>query len=222
MKSIYGIGLFCTFLCSHFMWSTTIKLTVTDAHTIGEKIWYNEGAKQIDKLTWWNEGENFASLGIGHFIWYPKDVPKKFSESFPELIHFIASTGKQVPSFLRKKNLYCPWSTREDFFKNFESAQMVELRSFLANTVDLQTQFIVQRLKRTLPGILKYVPHEQSTHAHQQFNRVASSKAGLYALIDYVNFKGEGTNQKEKYNGYGWGLLHVLLEMKGKKAAKMP
>jgi len=37
---------------------------------------------------------------------------------------------------------------------------------------------------------------------------------GYYALIDYVNFKGEGTKPEERYQGKGWGLLQVLQNMK--------
>ena len=37
---------------------------------------------------------------------------------------------------------------------------------------------------------------------------------GMYALIDYVNFKGEGTNPAEHYRGIGWGLRQVLEEMR--------
>jgi hypothetical protein len=36
---------------------------------------------------------------------------------------------------------------------------------------------------------------------------------GTFCLIDYVNFKGEGTNAKERYKGQGWGLLQVLQAM---------
>jgi hypothetical protein len=32
-------------------------------------------------------------------------------------------------------------------------------------------------------------------------------------LVDYVNFKGEGTLPSERYKGQGWGLLQVLEEM---------
>jgi len=38
---------------------------------------------------------------------------------------------------------------------------------------------------------------------------------GYYALIDYVNFKGEGTKVSERYQGKGGGLLQVLQEMDG-------
>ena len=42
---------------------------------------------------------------------------------------------------------------------------------------------------------------EKSTNKENleyQFYRVANSPNGLYALIDYVNFKGEGINDSEK------------------------
>jgi hypothetical protein len=38
---------------------------------------------------------------------------------------------------------------------------------------------------------------------------------GMYALIDYVNFKGEGVLKTERYAGQSWGLLQVLEEMHG-------
>jgi hypothetical protein len=31
--------------------------------------------------------------------------------------------------------------------------------------------------------------------------------------VDYVNFKGEGTLETERYKGEGWGLLQVLETM---------
>jgi hypothetical protein len=46
------------------------------------------------------------------------------------------------------------------------------------------------------------------------FERLASTGKGTYALIDYVNFKGEGTKSTERYKGEGWGLMQVLTEMR--------
>jgi hypothetical protein len=45
------------------------------------------------------------------------------------------------------------------------------------------------------------------------FERLGSSTKGRFALIDYVNFKGEGIKATERYNGQGWGLLQVLASM---------
>ena len=45
-------------------------------------------------------------------------------------------------------------------------------------------------------------------------DNVATTSNGVYALIDYVNFKGEGTDPHERYHGQGWVLLWVLMEMR--------
>jgi hypothetical protein len=48
-----------------------------------KKIWQNECNGTIAGLTSWNAGEDFASLGIGHFIWYPKGRRGPFEKVFP-------------------------------------------------------------------------------------------------------------------------------------------
>ena len=53
-----------------------------------------------------------------------------------------------------------------------------------------------------------------------QFYRVANSPNGLYALIDYVNFKGEGLSTSGTYNHQGWGLRQVLENMRGRGEGK--
>ena len=40
-----------------------------------------------------------ASLGIGHFIWYPKGRRGPFDESFPKLVSFISNRGAKLPTF---------------------------------------------------------------------------------------------------------------------------
>ena len=45
--------------------------------------------------------------------------------------------------------------------------------------------------------------------------RLARTPQGCYALVDYVNFKGEGVLHTERYQGQGWGLLQVLESMHG-------
>ena len=53
------------------------------ANKIGQKIWLNETGGKIDAITSWNANEEFASLGIGHFIWFPVGKWLPFEESFP-------------------------------------------------------------------------------------------------------------------------------------------
>jgi hypothetical protein len=52
------------------------------------------------------------------------------------------------------------------------------------------------------------------------FRRVADQPLGFYALMDYVNFKGEGVHATERYNGKGWGLLQVLETMPDSGSAR--
>ncbi|MFZ4681922.1 MAG: hypothetical protein ACOYMS_05440, partial [Terrimicrobiaceae bacterium] len=58
-------------LSSSLVFAQSIQLSDAQANEIGRRIWKNECAGSVDGLTSWNSGEDFASLGIGHFIWYP-------------------------------------------------------------------------------------------------------------------------------------------------------
>jgi hypothetical protein len=68
-------------------------------------------------------------------------------------------------------------------------------------------------LEAALPKMLTEADPSQREQVERNFHRVASTPAGYYALVDYVNFKGEGVLHTERYNGEGWGLLQVLSEM---------
>jgi hypothetical protein len=196
--------------------TAAVELSRAEAMRIGRKIWQNECAGTIAGLTSWNTGENFASLGIGHFIWYPKGVRGPFDESFPELVDFVAKRGAKLPKVaLAHRTNGCPWSTRAEFLAASQSPEMKELRQFLADTVDIQAEFLVQRLQRALPKMLAAAPAADRANIKAQFDRVASTPLGCYALVDYVNFKGEGVLETERYQGRGWGLLQVLQGMSG-------
>lgn len=187
-----------------------VNLSESEATDIGNKVWRNECGGRIDGLTSWNVGEDFPSLGIGHFIWYPENAHDKFEESFPRLLAFLQSKGQRLPEWL-KADMRCPWNSRQEFLRDVKGKKMTELRTMLKNTVPLQTMFIVQRLQGALPVVLENVPESARATIRARFNRVITSgSAGAFALIDYVNFKGEGVNPGERYKGQGWGLLQVL------------
>ncbi|MDQ6862134.1 MAG: hypothetical protein M3032_13395 [Verrucomicrobiota bacterium] len=193
-----------------------IDVSHADAMRIGRKIWQNECAGTVSGLTSWNSGENFASLGIGHFIWYPKGVRGPFEESFPDLVRFAASRNAKLPQVvIANRDSGCPWSSRAEFLAATDSPPMTELRRFLAATVDLQAEFLVERLQHALPKLLAEASPAARANVERQFARVATSPQGCYALIDYVNFKGEGVLDTERYGGQGWGLLQVLEGMTG-------
>lgn len=187
-----------------------VNLSESEATVIGNKVWRNECGGRIDGLTSWNVGEDFPSLGIGHFIWYPKNAHDKFEESFPRLVAFLQSNSERLPDWL-KADMRCPWNSRQEFLRDFNDKKMTELRNMLKSTVPLQTKFIVLRLQGALPMVLENVPESARATIRARFNRVLTSgSAGAFALIDYVNFKGEGVNPGERYKGQGWGLLQVL------------
>jgi hypothetical protein len=196
-----------------------LHLSESEAAAVGNKVWHNECGGRIDGLTSWNVGEDFPSLGIGHFIWYPITAHDKFEESFPRLVAFMQDSGVKLPSWL-KADMRCPWNSRDEFLRDFKGKELTELRNLLTNTVPLQTKFILLRLEGALPKILDNVPAEGREKIRSRFYKVLSSgSAGTFALIDYVNFKGEGVNEGERYQGQGWGLLQVLDGMSEKSVA---
>jgi hypothetical protein len=187
-----------------------------DRHWIGQKIFNNECAMQIDCLTSWNPGEDFPSLGIGHFIWYQQNQDEIFDESFPDLLRYLEEQGFNIPNWIAASDYSSPWQNREEFLDNFSGVELSELRSLLADTFPEQTAFIIRRFEAALDRMLAVVPEfapENGIDAiEEKFYRVANAYPpyGMYALIDYVNFKGEGVSINERYSGAGWGLLQVL------------
>jgi len=203
------------FLIAH----TALALSDAELDRIGRRVWQNECGGTREGLTSWNSGENFASLGIGHFIWYPKGMNGPFDESFPKLVKAFAVAGVKTPAWLEGD---CPWSTRAAFQADAQSPRMKELRDLLASTIRLQSRFLAERMRAALPKMLGEAPASERARVRTNFERLAASGAGTYALIDYVNFKGEGTKSTERYRGEGWGLLQVLAAMgtEGKATAE--
>ena len=197
------------------------NISRTELNAIGEKIFKNEAAGKKENLVYWNEGENFPSLGIGHFIWYKQGEPGIFEESFPQLVEFLKSKNVKLPKIMAE-NKYSPWKDRQELInlktKKIPDTDIEELTNFLYENKDLQIMFIFKRLESSLEKMLAVSNDRENVR--KQFYRVASSPNGLYPLIDYVNFKGEGTNPKERYNRQGWGLLQVLENMKGTETGK--
>jgi hypothetical protein len=200
--------------------SGAISLSHADVQKIGKKIWQNECNGTISGLTAWNAGEDFASLGIGHFIWYPKGRRGPFEESFPKVVNFISKRGAKLPTLLlRGGEQPCPWNSRAEFLRAQHTVEMNQLRQFLADTIDLQAEFLIVRLEGALPKMLAEAAPADRANVQQQFERLAKTPQGGYALVDYVNFKGEGVLHTERYQGQGWGLLQVLEDMHGTSEA---
>jgi hypothetical protein len=200
-----------------------LLLTAEIAQKVGQKVWFNESAGRRDAITSWNASENFASLGIGHFIWFPAGKNAPFEESFPALIEFLRKDKAHLPAWLNKTPVPpCPWINRADFKKQLNSPQMTQLRQFLLDTMAEQAQFLVARAQGAMDKILEKTPDSaEREHIVVQFSRVAQASSDRYPLIDYINFKGEGSNPAETTvdtrsgDRQGWGLKQVLLTMNG-------
>lgn len=189
-----------------------LKLTAGQKSSIGQKIWQNESAGKISGLTHWNDGEEFPSLGIGHFIWYPKGFNGRWTETWPEFVNYATQRGLQVPAVGR--NPYCPWPNKTPFMRDFNGPNLTGLRKWLAANITIQTEFIAYKSQAALPKIMQGAPANERVRIQANYDKVAATANGIYALVDYVNFKGDGTNPTERYNNQGWGLMWVLMEMK--------
>ncbi|MEI6176616.1 MAG: hypothetical protein WCS43_06970 [Verrucomicrobiota bacterium] len=192
--------------------ATATELSVAQKSAIGRKIWQNECAGTVPGLTTWNAGEEFPSLGIGHFIWYPAGFKGRFNETWPQFVAFAKKQDVTMPAVAYEKN--SPWNTKAEFQKDFDGARLTSLRKFLSGNITVQTDFIIARSRAALPKILAAAPASEKARVESNYHKVATTPQGTYALIDYVNFKGEGILTTERYNGRGWGLLQVLGEMR--------
>jgi len=178
---------------------------------IGQKILQNETGGRVKNLIFWSVNEAFPSLGVGHFIWFPPGRSLGFTESFPEMVRYLQANGAGVPSWLsRQISIGAMWSSREQLEQERGGEKFQELQQFLIDTSGLQAAFLFKRLDEALPKMLIGLDPKKRDRIVDRFYTVRSSPGGLYPLVDYVNFKGEGTVTSEKHNKVGWGLLQVL------------
>ncbi|TYC62925.1 hypothetical protein FMN52_04030 [Marinobacter sp. BW6] len=194
----------------------SLVLTSAELDWVGQQVFRNECAGRLKCLVHWNEGEAFPSLGIGHFIWYPKGVEGRFTESFPALMEYMEQRQVSIPEWLRALEPFdAPWNKKADFLAVNDSPRLAELREFLAGTQGIQAEFIFRRARQSLTRIVEAAPDDRQSDVAARLKALSQTPGGVYAIIDYVNFKGEGLSPTERYNDQGWGLLQVLLEMSG-------
>ncbi|HLV77368.1 MAG TPA: hypothetical protein VKY53_05530 [Marinobacter sp.] len=190
-----------------------LSLTPPALSWIGEQVFRNECASRRVCLVHWNEGEAFPSLGIGHFIWYPEGTGGRFTESFPALLAYLSAEGVPLPAWLAEAE-GAPWPDRESFLQQAaHSDQVEELRQLLYETRGLQVLFILQRARHSRELVVAAAPAGEQAVLGRRLDQLVQTPGGAYALLDYVNFKGEGLAPGERYDGEGWGLLQVLQAM---------
>ncbi|MDD5405791.1 MAG: hypothetical protein PHE73_02475 [Sulfurovaceae bacterium] len=228
-KIILSILLFSFFAfaqTSEKLVATPLKLTKAQELYIAQKVSKNEILGRDIYLVHWNDGEDFASLGIGHFIWFPAGHTEKFREVFPMVLSYMKDRNISMPSWLTPTTPF-PWNTKKEFYeaKTRNDKQYQELFNFLQSTKDIQAGFLVDRLFKALPQILNTIDDpKKAAMIEERFNKIlynrdgSLNEHGAYVLTDYVNFKGEGTLPSERYNNQGWGLLQALENMDPKES----
>ena len=188
---------------------------VSELYGIGDKIFRNETGGRIDQLTHWNLREDFASMGIGHFTWYPANRNQRFGNTFPGLLDYLVQNGVQLPQWVQVARFQgAPWRTREELMRAKNTPQVKQFSQLLYDTRHLQAKYIMDRAMRAMPKLVKKTPPHLRNHVANNLNAVANSRGGRYVLVDYTNFKGEGLARNGGYKGQNWGLLQVLEEMK--------
>lgn len=183
-----------------------------EAQQIGYRIWRNECGAKIDGLLHWNQNEEFASLGIGHFIWYPEGTSGPYEEQFPALVDYLKKHDVTVPEWLSEAK-GCPWKNKKVFDESKYNTRETDLKLFLAETIDMQIAFMVERLHQFLPQMLANVVESKHNLIKNHFHHILNHPKGSYLLLDYINFKGTGISPSERYQGQGWGIIQVFEEM---------
>ena len=188
---------------------------LSELYGIGDKIFKNETGGRIDQLTHWNHREDFASMGIGHFTWYPAGRKQRFGNTFPGLLDYLQKNGVQLPAWVQRARFEgAPWRTRDQLMRAKKTPEVRQFAQLLYNTRHLQAKYIMDRAMRAMPKLVKRTPPHLRRHVANNLNAVANSRGGRYVLVDYTNFKGEGLNRNGGYKGQNWGLLQVLEEMR--------
>ncbi|MGC9385306.1 MAG: hypothetical protein ACP5D0_00025 [Hydrogenovibrio sp.] len=189
------------------------QATTVDFNWVAARIEQNETGGKEAYLTFWSDNEPFPSFGIGHFIWIPKGVTVPFQQTFPQMVAYV-SARQPAPDWLRTLNPFQPpWPDRHAFYQAWSEPSLSELRQWLAETKGLQAQFIYRRLLSQLDAAWLQMTAAHQRQVSQRIAVLSSEPRGVFALIDYANFKGVGLNAQERYLGEGWGLLDVLLAM---------
>jgi hypothetical protein len=188
-----------------FCLATGLLMPSEQVEHIGKKIYRNECNNNPKLLVFWKKGEEFPSCGIGHFIWYPKNQSYIFKEQFSHLLNYLQKRAVTIPSWI-DASFSCPW-VQQEYEAGAYQSQINELRTLLESTISLQAHFIIDNFKRDI-ALLKL-----AENLKKRLNALMGDAQGLFAVIDYVHFKGMGTNVTERYHGQGWGLVQVLENM---------
>ena len=156
-------------------------ISAQDLNWIADKVFKNETSGDPAKLVVWNAQEEFASLGIGHFIWYPEGRTGPYTETFPGLIEYTKSQKVALPAWLQNRQVRgAPWPNKVAFERAQNDREVTELRNFLRQTMNLQANYMAARLTRALPDLLNNVAPQDRDRVLKNYQAVEKSPKGLY------------------------------------------
>lgn len=191
--------------------SRAFEISKADTLIIADRVFKNECSIEKNCLLEWGAGEDFLSLGLEHFIWYPSNAPNIFKEGFRSYLQYAREAGEHFPVWLDKTPFPpCPWVSREEFLRSKDSQQYKDILDFMVRTKNRQAEYLVENTRRSLQNIITFAPDNQRERITKYLAQLSSNVKGLYSIIDYLNFKGAGIGQSEEFKGEGWGLLQVL------------
>ena len=97
MKTFISVGILAANIITINAQDVIIgQLSRQEVQQIGERVFENECASKDENLIVWNEGEDFMSLGIGHFIWHPANSKELFEGSFVKFLEYAKTSGEQI------------------------------------------------------------------------------------------------------------------------------
>lgn len=197
---------------------------------VARNLLFNETSCAAQYLVEWDKNEDFPSLGLPHAIWFPAGGEKVVDESFPELWQFLRLKAKasayapKIPAWLDKDDIgAAPWTSADDFKQKMKAdSDLQQLANFLRSptVLEWQAEFSVNRglqsaYKVLAASALENPSLQPSATLCQNLKNLLATDQGTLAIVDYVNFKGEGLDPAEVRGSqnYRWGLKQVVEKM---------
>ncbi|MBX9743102.1 MAG: hypothetical protein K2W99_06160 [Chthoniobacterales bacterium] len=175
--------------------------------------------------------KGYVSMGGG--IWYGEKTQLNYTEDWPTIAKALKDNGVKLPEWALGA---CPWANQEELtaalssgFPYYDEIQSLQ-DTLSTDPKALDILFRFGKWKRFLTAVdpnsdapdhyifTDATPGDAQLLA-DRFNAVAAMRddaghpLGLYALMDYDNWKGEGTSVTEIRNTQHWGLQSVLRNM---------
>ncbi|MBX9742927.1 MAG: hypothetical protein K2W99_05270 [Chthoniobacterales bacterium] len=186
---------------------------------LGNRLWTTYSPEK--KVVIWDE-RGFACIGIAQCLWNPVGTTSSFGEDWPATARFLKNHGIAIEEWMLGP---CPWSTEKEFNDALQNDPRLQRLITLLSTpaaITEQAHCIVENFKQAFSpisesSILKNLPPGEAKLLAAYFWAVSHcygdncKPLGLFALIDYVHYKGEGLGGG--YNTQSWGLQRVLWNM---------